>query len=114
MRRALLVGSSLFACALAASAILIACGDSTTDQAADGGAAQTGDDGSVTTTVGDASSDAIATLADGGKAPVACTATRVTYGDAWIRGASHPADFDDATGLVTWDGTCTDDGANSF
>ncbi|MEO8874473.1 MAG: family 43 glycosylhydrolase, partial [Polyangiaceae bacterium] len=68
----------------------------------------------VTTTVGDASSDAIATLADGGKAPVACTSTRVTYGDAWIRGASHPADFDDATGLVTWDGTCTDEGANSF
>ncbi|EYF05479.1 glycoside hydrolase family 43 protein [Chondromyces apiculatus] len=46
-------------------------------------------------------------------APLTCT-TRVTYGDAWIRPASHPAQFDDASGTVTWDGTCTNDGTNSY
>jgi arabinan endo-1,5-alpha-L-arabinosidase len=42
-----------------------------------------------------------------------CT-TQVTYGDAWIHGANHPSQIDTADGTVTWDGTCTDDGANSF
>jgi arabinan endo-1,5-alpha-L-arabinosidase len=42
-----------------------------------------------------------------------CT-TRVTYGSAWIRPANHPTAFDDVPGLVTWDGTCTDDAANSY
>ena len=42
-----------------------------------------------------------------------CT-TRITYGDAWIHGAQHPASFDVAAGAVTWDGACHDDGANSY
>jgi GH43 family beta-xylosidase len=42
-----------------------------------------------------------------------CT-TRITYGDAWIHPAAHPSNVDIASGAVTWDGTCTDDGANSY
>jgi GH43 family beta-xylosidase len=42
-----------------------------------------------------------------------CT-TRVSYGNAWIRPANHPSGYDDVQANVTWDGTCTDDGANSF
>ncbi|HEX8794600.1 MAG TPA: glycoside hydrolase family 43 protein [Polyangiaceae bacterium] len=51
--------------------------------------------------------------ADVAEASAPCT-TRVTYGSAWIHGANHPASYDDASGKVTWDGTCTDDGANSY
>jgi arabinan endo-1,5-alpha-L-arabinosidase len=43
----------------------------------------------------------------------ACT-TRVSYGRAWIRPAGHAASFDEAQGDVAWDGTCTDEGDNSF
>ncbi|HXU70689.1 MAG TPA: glycoside hydrolase family 43 protein [Polyangia bacterium] len=50
---------------------------------------------------------------DLGPAAAPCS-TRVTYGQAWIHGASHPAQDDQAAGLVTWDGSCTDDGANSY
>jgi GH43 family beta-xylosidase len=46
-------------------------------------------------------------------APTPCTTT-VYYGSAWIHGPSHPDAFDVATGNVSWDGVCTDDGANSF
>src|SRR5690349_792422 len=42
-----------------------------------------------------------------------CT-TRITYASSWIRPSGHPSDFDDADGFVSWDGTCTDDGANSY
>lgn len=42
-----------------------------------------------------------------------CT-TRITYASTWIRPASHSADFDDADGFVSWDGSCTDDGPNSY
>lgn len=51
--------------------------------------------------------------AGSGGAPVPCT-TRVTYGHHWIHGPNHPADFDEADGVVTWDGVCTDDGPSSF
>ena len=65
-----------------------------------------------------APSDGPGSGGDGGGADAApdaapCT-TRVTYGQAWIHGANHPAQDDTAAGDVTWDGTCTDDGANSF
>jgi GH43 family beta-xylosidase len=51
---------------------------------------------------------------DAGPPPEPCV-TRITYGDAWLRAPNHPADFDDASGVVTWDGTCTQDAAgNSF
>ncbi|MBN8614382.1 MAG: family 43 glycosylhydrolase [Deltaproteobacteria bacterium] len=42
-----------------------------------------------------------------------CT-TRITYGSAWIHGPEHPAQFDDASGVITWDGVCTDEGSNSY
>ena len=41
-------------------------------------------------------------------------ATHVTYGRAWIHPANHAAQDDTAAGSVTWDGTCSDDGANSY
>lgn len=41
-------------------------------------------------------------------------ATRITYGTAWIHGPQHPGNSDDAAGVITWDGACTDDGANSY
>jgi GH43 family beta-xylosidase len=43
----------------------------------------------------------------------ACT-TRITYGEAWLHAASHPSQSDVTSGLVTWDGSCHDDGANSY
>ena len=49
----------------------------------------------------------------GGGAAAPCT-TRVTYGDAWIHGADHPNPFDDVSGSVTWDGTCVNEGPNSY
>ena len=42
-----------------------------------------------------------------------CTTT-VSYGQAWIHGANHPAAYDVAPGEVTWDGSCTTDGENSY
>jgi GH43 family beta-xylosidase len=44
----------------------------------------------------------------------AVCATRITYGGNWIAPAGHTTNFDVATGLITWDGTCTDEGANSY
>ena len=61
----------------------------------------------------DAALDADAALPDAGPPPGPC-ATRVAYGSAWIHGADHPASFDDALGELTWDGTCVDDGPNSY
>ncbi|MCC6649362.1 MAG: family 43 glycosylhydrolase [Polyangiaceae bacterium] len=37
----------------------------------------------------------------------------MTYGESWIH-PNHPEPFDDADGLVTWDGACVDDGPNSY
>ena len=51
--------------------------------------------------------------ASGADVQAACS-TRVTYGSAWIRPANHPSSFDDVAAGVTWDGKCTDDGANSY
>lgn len=45
-------------------------------------------------------------------APVACT-TRVTYGERWLRGPNHPAQFDDIPGVVTWNGKCSQESGNS-
>ena len=44
---------------------------------------------------------------------LACS-TRITYGHRWIRPSTHPAQYDIAGGLVTWDGTCINEGANSY
>ncbi|HQP38760.1 MAG TPA: glycoside hydrolase family 43 protein [Polyangiaceae bacterium] len=40
--------------------------------------------------------------------------TRITYGNAWMHGPNHPDDYDIASGVVTWDGVCAFDGANSY
>jgi hypothetical protein len=50
---------------------------------------------------------------DAGAPAEPCT-TRITYGDTWIHGGNHPTQDDVAQGAVTWDGSCTDDGANSY
>ncbi len=44
--------------------------------------------------------------------PTEC-ATRITYGPSWLRAPSHPNDFDDARGVVTWDGDCAAAGGDS-
>jgi GH43 family beta-xylosidase len=46
-------------------------------------------------------------------ATMSCSTT-ISYGQAWIHPAQHPEQTDTVDGHVTWDGTCTDDGANSF
>jgi GH43 family beta-xylosidase len=46
--------------------------------------------------------------------PAASCSTRVTYGAAWLAPANHPTDYDVVGSEVTWDGTCTDSGANSY
>src|SRR3954464_901786 len=51
---------------------------------------------------------------DGGAdAAMPCT-TRIDYGASWIHAANHPASFDVADGVVTWDRVCHDDGGNSY
>jgi GH43 family beta-xylosidase len=111
---------------LAASAIIgfAACSSSNGSSSAqgdDGGTPPPGDDASPTRDAampldGGGSRDASADHGDagGGADASAPCATRVTYGSAWIRPANHPASFDDAPGKVTWDGTCTDEGPNSY
>lgn len=42
-----------------------------------------------------------------------CTTT-VTYGNAWIAPAGRVGNTDLASGEVTWDGTCVEDGANAY
>ncbi len=91
------------------------------DDGGDDGAQPPGDDASPATDGGTSldgsggSHDAATDHGEGGHAEASapCT-TRVNYGSAWIRPGNHPASFDDATGKVTWDGTCTDDGPNSY
>lgn len=72
--------------------LLIGCGDHHADGQND--AEPTGDDGGP----GDAD-------------PGVCK-TRISYGATWI--AAHPEHYDDVTGEVTWDGTCIDEGGNSY
>ncbi len=52
--------------------------------------------------------------ADGDVADVASCATKISYATSWIAPAGHAERFDIADENVTWDGTCTDDGNNSF
>lgn len=72
----------------------------------------------------DAEVDARSPLGDGASdgdssatsdaAPTEPCRTRITYGTAWVHGADHPAWFDDADGVVTWDGACIDEGPSSY
>ncbi|MEB2325148.1 MAG: glycoside hydrolase family 43 protein, partial [Sorangiineae bacterium] len=45
--------------------------------------------------------------------PTSCE-TRVSYGPAWIAGAGHANRYDDVAGVVTWNGTCSASGGQSF
>lgn len=45
--------------------------------------------------------------------PSPSCATRVAYGASWLRAPDHPADFDDVTGIVTWDGECASAGGTT-
>lgn len=74
-----------------------------------------GIDGSVPGTErADAGGDAGAVLDSGtpDAGPPRCR-TRITYGSAWIKPPGHPNDFDDVTGLLTWDGGFAIDGAGN-
>jgi arabinan endo-1,5-alpha-L-arabinosidase len=77
-----------------------------------GNGAKTSADGGATAD-GAASLDANTAASDAGNDAPSCT-TRIEYGAAWIRPTSHADDFDIASGQITWDGACTDDGANSY
>lgn len=63
-----------------------------------------GDDATTTrdAAAGDAAADA------------APCSTLISYGERWLAPANHPDRFDTIDGVVDWDGTCTDDGANSY
>src|SRR4051812_24591837 len=88
-----------------------ACANRTTAPAgqifgSDGGAPDEPPGGDTTPPGGDASSP-------DGSVALAC-ATRISYGRSWIHPAQHPDATDLADGRVSWDGACTDDGANSY
>jgi len=40
--------------------------------------------------------------------------TRITYASTWIKPAAHPTNVDTVDEKIEWDGTCVDDGANSY
>jgi GH43 family beta-xylosidase len=97
----------------AAAAFVPGCGEGpdledATEVAGDDPSAGAGSD----TGAGDPGVERAARSDDGGGS-FACT-TRITYGDAWIRPANHPNQYDDVSGSVTWDGACTTDGSNSY
>jgi GH43 family beta-xylosidase len=77
------------------------------------GGAATGTTSASTSTGGHTTTASASTGTGGTGGSGPCT-THITYGDAWIHPPNHPDPFDDAMGPVTWDGTCTDEGANSF
>lgn len=76
------------------------------------GAAGAGGSASGGADAGNAGGAGGSTGGSGGAAPCA---TRITYGSTWLKPPSHPAQHDDAGGLVTWDGSCQVDGSgNAF
>lgn len=95
---------------IALGVLVSAC--SSSGDASDAGALDGSSD--VAASTGDAGDAAKSSDASSDDASTALCTTRIQYGAAWIHGTSHPDDFDVATGSVTWDGTCTDDGANSY
>lgn len=103
-----------------ALSLLVACSASPTPRSSETDASMPQDASTDTSRTSDAGASVDATPSDDtGPAdddawtPTPCT-TRITYGATWIHGPGHDADFDDADGLVTWDGTCTHDGANTY
>ncbi len=68
-----------------------------------------GIDGAPVVEPGDGASDQVSPP----EASVPCS-TRITYGQAWMHPANHPSSEDVASGDVSWDGVCVDDGPNSY
>jgi GH43 family beta-xylosidase len=79
----------------------------------DGGGSDLGGGDLGRADLGGGSADLGGGSADLGGGNASCS-TRITYGNFWIAPASHPNDYDVVSGAVTWDGVCTDDGANSY
>jgi GH43 family beta-xylosidase len=113
-------GEALFAVCLAVCAMALGgCGSSKSSAASspfdaslpvDGGGSI--EDGGTTPSLDDGG-DEDRPADDGGDGQAAC-GTRITYGSAWVHPANHPSSFDVVPGDVTWDGTCTADGASSY
>jgi len=58
--------------------------------------------------------DDAAVVADDDSAVVTPCTTRIEYGSRWIQPSGHTETFDIVEGDVTWDGSCTVDGNNSY
>jgi len=86
--------------------------DATADSGTDASVGTSADAGGETSAGSDAAAGGDAAQ-DAGPGATPCS-TRITYGVAWIHPANHPASYDEVSGDVTWDGTCTDDGASSY
>lgn len=88
-----------------------ACSAAGSASSSDGGPTRRGEDLGASTDLATVLSDGSSTPGD---AAPSCT-TRITYGSAWLHAVNHPAQDDVVSGApVTWDGTCTDDGTNSY
>lgn len=98
-------------------------GNASDAHAADGDGAPD-EDGDLFPVEDGAGADATADAVDVDTAPPADTeppadtappcATTISYGSAWLHPSGHPDSFDTTSGLVTWDGSCTTSGSNSF
>jgi len=95
--------------ALALALLLVACSAADAPPGSPDDAGIPGDDGAIVTPDADAGGSTHDAAPDADP----CT-TRVSYGSTWIHGSNHPDSFDVASGAVTWDGRCADDGANSY
>jgi GH43 family beta-xylosidase len=101
--------------AAGAAFLLGACGGARESSTTTSGAGGSGGATSASTTsAGGASTASASSTASTSGAGAGPCATRITYGDAWIHPDGHPDPFDDVPELVTWDGTCTDDGPSSY
>jgi GH43 family beta-xylosidase len=101
---------------VAVAVVMTACGSGSTQDASstlDGGSETDGSLASDAAGAEDGGGDA-SRPNDGGTADAAPCTTTVTYGKTWIHGPNHAAQYDTAQGKVTWDGTCTDSGSNSY
>lgn len=108
------VSTLLFVAAMFA---VVACSDTTNQLAPTGGDAGVDDAGTGSGGSGGASSTSSSSSTGSGSGAggmMATCSTRITYGSAWIHGPDHPDDFDTASDVVTWDGICAFDGANSY
>lgn len=94
-------------------------GGNTSDASSGGGAGVSGggggwgaSGGTDAGSGGSAGTDAGSGGSAGMDASQPCT-TRITYGSGWIKPAGHAAQYDDASGEVTWDGSCAVDSSGN-